>query len=201
MKQKIDMRLQAILVFTFAWLNLLSYMLQVLDFESNKLISIMFYNLIGIYTIFILRSLYYSVTAFYGNVYQYIETPKVFDDYHLVLKNHYEEHSPESYKDLSDNDLNKFIRINLINSTHHNCQLNDKRSQKAFESTKWLVISFLPFLIAFLIFVGFKLDLKHPTKPILIEQTTYQGVNSSDRQVKYTNPASSPDTTSSSSRD
>ena len=173
MKQKIDLRLQALIVFAFAWLNLTSYMVQVVDETSDPIVAYSYYFVIAIYILFLGRSLRYSVFSFYGNTYLYLETPKVFDSYYQKLHVYYEKYHDDVSS--ADIELNKFIKENLIDSTHHNALLNDRRSQKAFESTKWMVIAFVPFAIAFLIFVTFKLDLTHPTKPILIEEKNLTG--------------------------
>ena len=179
-KQKIDLRLQTIIVFTFAWLNLATYTLQVIDYENNKLISLVFYNLMTMYFVFVLKSMRYSIFSFYGSTYQYLQSPLVFDDYYNETNDYYTKH--ENDPDFADGELKFFIKENLIRSTHHNCTLNDERSQKAFESVKWLVISFLPFSLAFAIFIAFKLDLKHPTKPILIEETNLSGAHINVRE-------------------
>lgn len=173
MKQKIDLKLQALIVFAFAWLNLTSYMVRVVDESSDPIVAYSYYVVIAVYIFLLGISLRYSVFSFYGNTYQYIETPKIFDTYYQEMHDYYSKY----YDDTSpaDIELNKFIKENLISATHHNALLNDTRSQKSFESTKWMVISFVPFAIAFIIFVTFKLDLTHPTKPILIEEKNLTG--------------------------
>lgn len=173
MKQKIDLRLQALIVFAFAWLNLTSYMVQVIDESGEPMVAKYYYAVVAVYVVFIGISLRYSVFNFYGNTYQYLETPKVFDTYYQELYEYYDEYHNDVTP--ADIELNKFIKENLISSTHHNALLNDTRSQKAFESTKWMVIAFVPFALAFTIFVTFKLDLTHPTKPILIEEKNLTG--------------------------
>ncbi|CAK3272161.1 membrane hypothetical protein [Vibrio crassostreae] len=173
MKQKIDLKLQALIVFAFAWLNLTSYMVQVVDENSDPIVAYSYYFFVAIYLFCLGVSLRYSVFSFYGNTYQYIETPKVFDNYYQDMHVYYSKYYDDT--DQAEVELNKFIKENLINSTHYNALLNDARSQKSFESTKWMVISFAPFAVAFLIFVIFKLDLTHPTKPILIEEKNLTG--------------------------
>ncbi|CAH6937876.1 hypothetical protein F0251_24510 [Vibrio sp. 070316B] len=190
MKQKIDLKLQALIVFAFAWLNLTSYMVQVVDDSGDPLVSYSYYFFVAIYLFLLGMSLRYSVFSFYGNVYQYIETPKVFDDYYQEMHTYYAKyHDGDNPAEL---ELNKFIKENLINSTHHNALLNDARSQKSFESTKWMVISFVPFVIAFIIFVYFKLDLTHPTKPILIEEKNLTGAYNYVERLNATNTETIP---------
>ncbi|EJI1384879.1 hypothetical protein J4H27_03760 [Vibrio alginolyticus] len=172
-KQKIDLRLQTIIIFTFAWLNVASYTLQVIDYENNKIIAIIFYNLMAMYAVFIFISLRYSIFYFYGNIYHYLQPPSVFEDYYNEVNEYYTKY--ENDCKYADKEVKDFIRDNLISATDHNSKLNDERSQKAFESIKWLVIAFIPFFIAFSIFIAFKLDLKHPTKPILIEEKNLSG--------------------------
>lgn len=180
-KQKIDLRLQTIIIFTFAWLNVSSYTLQVIDYDNNKLIALIFYNLMAMYAVFVFISLRYSIFYFYGNVYQYLQPPSVFEDYYNEVNEYYTKYENDS--EYADKELKDFIRENLISATDYNSKLNDKRSQKAFESIKWLVIAFIPFFIAFSIFIAFKLDLKHPTKPILIEEKNLSGVYNNVRET------------------
>ncbi|MGL1663915.1 hypothetical protein ACSTJJ_22380 [Vibrio parahaemolyticus] len=185
-KQKIDLRLQTIIIFTFAWLNVASYTLQVIDYDSNKIIAIIFYNFMSMYAVFIFTSLRYSIFYFYGNVYQYLQPPSVFEKYYTEVNDYYTKY--ENDFEYADKEVKDFIRDNLIRATDHNSKLNDERSQKAFESIKWLVLAFVPFFIAFSIFIAFKLDLKHPTKPILIEEKNLSGAYINVKETISRNP-------------
>lgn len=172
-KQKIDLRLQTIIVFTFAWLNLATYTLQVIDYENNKIVSLIFFNLMVIFGVFILFSLKHSIFSFYGSTYQYIESPSVFNDYYNETNEYYTKY--ENDEQYADKELKSFIQEKIIQTTDHNTRLNDRRSKNAFEAVRWLVFSFIPFSIAFSIFTFFRLDLTHPTKPILIEEKNLSG--------------------------
>ncbi|HDY7993030.1 TPA: hypothetical protein ACGUT0_003670 [Vibrio vulnificus] len=172
-KQKIDLRLQSLIVFTAAWLNAVAYILQTIDLNESTMTLLFFYNLITLYCVFIVRSLYFSISSFYGSVYQYLEKPSVFRNYY----NEYYDYCKDNNKSTKEakNELKLFIMDSITSCTDNNSNLNDLRSKNAFEATRWLVYSFAPFTLAFVIFIVFNLDLKHPTKPILIEVVTQIG--------------------------
>lgn len=176
MKQKIDLRLQSLIIFALTWLNITSYLIKDIDTQTNPIAYPMFVFFVILFFALVINSLRYSVFSFYGNVYEYLQTPKKFEEFYDENKKYYEEYYPDEHESLSDKRFNETIMGDLIKTTHANCDLNDARAGNGFESAKYLVWAALPFAIAFFIYINYNLDLKHPSKPLLIEEKTLQGI-------------------------
>ncbi|UKA20866.1 hypothetical protein IHC92_11510 [Photobacterium damselae subsp. damselae] len=128
----------------------------------------------------------------------YINTyrrPKKFETFYKETKKYYDEYYPDESDILTEKRFNKILMDDLIETTHANCNTNDTRAGNGFESTKYLVFAVIPFVIAFFIYIKYDLDLKHPSKPILIEEKTLKGIfkNESTSKISATTSSSSGD--------
>lgn len=170
MKERLDLRLQTVIGFTFAWISSSSYMFRVFDYNESLFGTLFFYNLIATTLCFVVTSLYQSIPVASGINYKKLESPKANEEYRLKLIDYYKQHEP----DMSEDEVDKIIYQGLLNdlaeATDHNIFMNYHRGEKCYKSIKWLIFSMIPFALASILFVGFQLDLTHPTKPILIEK-------------------------------
>lgn len=121
-------------------------------------------------------SLRFSVLSFYGNTYQFLGTPKVLETFYKDSSDYYKKYNPENSKKLINERFNEVIMGDLVTATDSNSKQNDSRSGRSFEATRFLVLAGIPFVLALIIHTGFKLDLKHPTKAILIEEKSLKEI-------------------------
>ncbi|MEZ8345713.1 hypothetical protein AB4456_23830 [Vibrio splendidus] len=164
------MRLQTVIAFTFAWLNVGSYMVKMVDYSSNVFASLFFYNLTVTAVVFIFSSLGSSVPVAFGNTYYKLSSPKKLEEYRDELKEYYAENKPNITAKEIDYEIYKMTFDDLIKCVDSNHELNKKRGEYCYRSIKLLVFAAAPFLLSCIIFIAFNLDLTHPTKPILIEE-------------------------------
>ncbi|MEZ8775909.1 hypothetical protein [Vibrio sp. 10N.247.310.17] len=175
-KEKIDLRLQTVIGFTFAYVSIGSYMVRMLDFESNIIFSFIFCNLMSIAALFVVKSLSYSVPESFGVNYKKLINPIKIENSRINYKKWCEDYAPEKTEEEIKCDLNKGLLDDLNECTSQNFIKNKIRGENCYMAIKWLTLSIAPFALAGIIFIGFKLDLTHPSKPILIEEQSIKGV-------------------------
>lgn len=176
MKQKIDVRLQAHIVFSLAWLNVSAYLVKDIDFQSNAYVISIFFASMLCFFLLICNSLRFSIFSFYGNIYTFIETPKKLEKFYNDSSDYYKKYHSANSKQLVDERFNEVIMEDLLKTTDNNSKKNDSRSGESFEASRFLVFAAIPFLLALIIHTVYKLDLKHPTKAILIEEKSLKEI-------------------------
>ncbi|WP_143370287.1 hypothetical protein [Escherichia coli] len=108
----------------------------------------------------------------WGNEFKYCPAPKALHDYHIDLISYevkYKKYCDdngltydESYN--PDNKLWEFIHQEIRECASWNSNINEERSSKLFESTKYLVWSWIPIIAAVVIFLLADLDAASPRK-------------------------------------
>ena len=176
MKQKIELKLQALLIFSFAWLNLTFSMTHVIDSTTNPNMAYLYYACVGLYFLTIGGSLVHSVSAYFGHTFSAIATPEVINGYYENLKVHYSKNSQKGEE--AEIEVSRFVKENLITTTTHNSHLNAIRYEKSYRATKWMIFSGVPFIFSCIIFLICRLDLTHPSKPVLIEEKNLSSFHS-----------------------
>lgn len=176
-KEKLVTRIQINFAIIATELTVISYMLRMLDYaESIKAIILCLLFIVSA-IICLGYSIYPLVRAFWGNVFNGIPSPKQTEDYRISIEQHkaqidsYNQQYPENIQD--EINVKEMVMDYLYDKYKdcctHNTAVNETRSQFIHNSTKWLLISSIPLVIASSIFIILDLDVSSPRKEFPIK--------------------------------
>lgn len=171
-KDKIHTRAQALFGVIVITATILTYLLKNTAYEENPAIAIIstFFTLVSFALVCWSSVLLKNVM--WGNEFQYCPTPNALHkhhqdliDYELVYKKYCDDNEIE-YDDSHNPDkkLWEFITSELRGCTSWNSEKNELRSSNLFESTKYLVWSWVPLILGVMLFLGADLDAASPRK-------------------------------------
>lgn len=155
---------------------LLSYMLRMLDYESNCQVIVLFF--VGIFsgTLLLIKSVYLSVSSWTGFKYRVLPEAGLLIKYRndlILSKKEIEEYNKNYGTEIDvpkpDKSVNSFISRSIAECVDHNENINEYRRKAVRNSVWYMVISAIPIIISSLFFVIFDLDVSSPRKSLLIE--------------------------------
>ncbi|WNJ80501.1 hypothetical protein RJE46_04410 [Cedecea neteri] len=171
-KDKIHVRAQTEFGLLVITTTILTYLIKNTSLESHPCLAI----LVFILTAFSFASILYSSillkSVIWGNEFKYCPSPLTLHNYHAELI----KHDADYIKYCADHNLSndnsqtpdeklwEFINQEIRECAEWNSDKNEERSKKLYESTKFLVLSWIPIMIAVAIFLLFDLDAASPRK-------------------------------------
>ena len=169
-------RVQINFALIFTGFSIVSYMLRMLDFSSNKELALVFSALAILSVTISSRGVFYLIKAFWGTEYKGVPDPVETDRYRVEVENHaesilqYNKDYPENKQPEVNVEavLSKFLLEQVRDCATHNTYANEVRFTHVHNSVKWLLLAAIPFLSASVLFVAFDLDASSPRKETLI---------------------------------
>jgi len=186
-REKITNRLQITFAFHATALTVIAYMSRMIDYQSNIYLLGVFYLSLFIALIFLSRSIFETIKAFWGNTYKGLASADKIEKYRKNCLQHKNDLDTYKSKNPSDNiadyspelKINNYLYLEFSKCASHNANINDARSKRIHTATKYLLYFCIPFLIVSVLFTVFDMDASSPRKKLLLE---YQGiVNSIDK--------------------
>lgn len=171
-KDKIHTRAQAIFGFTVITATILTYLIKNTSYEEHPV----FATISTVFTLVSFALLFWSSlllkNVMWGNEFQYCPTPNVLYEHHKALIDYeviyrkYCDDNEIEYDDSHNPDrkLWEYITTELRECASWNTEKNELRSSNLFESTKYLVWSWIPLIIGVMLFLGADLDAASPRK-------------------------------------
>ncbi|ELE11670.1 Uncharacterised protein [Escherichia coli] len=171
-KDKIHTRAQAEFGLVVITATILTYLAKNTSYESHPRLACLVFLCTAISFGLVLVSSILLKQVIWGNEFKYCPAPKALHDYHIDLISYevkYKKYCDdngltydESYN--PDNKLWEFIHQEIRECASWNSNINEERSSKLFESTKYLVWSWIPIIAAVVIFLLADLDAASPRK-------------------------------------
>ncbi|MFA0304242.1 hypothetical protein AB4494_25160, partial [Vibrio sp. 10N.222.46.B3] len=172
--------------------TILSYMLRMLDFTSNKFAVSTFVICTAVTFLISFGCLYYLIRAFWGNTYNGMPSPKETDVYReeLILHRHqiaqYNMDYPQNQQPevIVDERISEHLYSKFRDCSTHNTAVNDRRSEQVHKSFKWLLFASIPMFIASVTFIIFDLDVFSPRKETsIIDQSVVNALNEIKHEI------------------
>lgn len=180
-REKITNRIQLSFALHITALTILAYVLRMVDHSAPIILLTVVYLGLLIFVVLIARSVYEAVKAFWGNTYKALASANEIANYksscisHKAKLQEYKKKYPS--EEIPKYRVNKkvfdYIYSNFAECASHNSAVNDARSVRIHNATKFLLYSLIPFLISTICFTMFDMDASSPRKKLLIE---YDGI-------------------------
>ncbi|CAI2312765.1 hypothetical protein [Vibrio parahaemolyticus] len=178
-KEKLVARTQISFAVVVTAFTVISYMIRMLDYNSNCYAVAFFVVFVSISTLILIASLWFLIHSFSWRSYRGIPSPSKTDNYRIELIEHrdalvaYNEENPEHQQELYDVDevMESYLYENFKVCSTHNTEVNDGRSGYARDGFKWVLTALLPLAIASSIFIIADLDTSSPRKELLIKDS------------------------------
>ncbi|MEO9495818.1 MAG: hypothetical protein ABJG42_15175 [Vibrio splendidus] len=189
-------RVQINFALIFTGFSIVSYMLRMLDFSSNKELALVFAVLAILSVTVSARGVFFLVKAFWGTEYKGVPDPAETDRYRIEVENHkesilqYNRDYPENKQPEIDIEvvLSQFLIEQVRDCATHNTYANEIRFTHVHNSIKWLLLAAVPFLFASVLFVAFDLDASSPRKEALIyNQSLVEKLDSINGEIANVN--------------
>lgn len=171
-KDKIHTRAQAEFGLIVITVTILTYLTKNTSFDNYSILASIVFFLTTISFLFVLYSSLLLKDVIWGNEFRYCPAPLALHTHHQDLIKY-----EEDYKDYCNNigvaynndhnpeeKLWDFIHQEIRECCSWNTDINEQRSSKLYESTKYLVWSWIPIIIAVIIFLVADLDAASPRK-------------------------------------
>jgi len=171
-KDKIHTRAQADFGLMGITVTILTYLAKNTSYEDHFILAVIVFILTLLSFFLVLRSSILLKGVIWGNEFKYCPAPKEMHSYHQNLINY-----EVTYKDYCntngltyendhdpDDKLWEFIHQEIRECASWNSNINETRSIKLYESTKFLVWSWIPLIVAVIIFLLADLDAASPRK-------------------------------------
>ncbi|MCX8290690.1 hypothetical protein [Enterobacter pseudoroggenkampii] len=169
-KDKIHTRAQADFGLMVITVTILTYLAKNTSYENHFILSVIVFLLTFISFILVLRSSILLKGVIWGNEFKYCPSPREIHNYHQDLVTY-----ETTFKDYCntngltydnshnpDDKLWEFIHQEIRECASWNSNVNEARSIKLYESTKYLVWSWIPIIAAVIIFLSADLDAASP---------------------------------------
>lgn len=171
-KDKIHTRAQAEFGLIVITATILTYLAKNTSYEAHPFLACVVFIFTAISFFLILASSFLLKKVIWGNKFKYCPAPQALHDYHTQLINHevtYKKYCEDNgiahdNNHTPDDKLWDFIHQEIRECASWNSNINEVRSSKLFESTKYLFWSWIPILIAVTIFILADLDAATPRK-------------------------------------
>lgn len=169
-KDKIHTRAQADFGLMVITVTILTYLAKNTSYENHFILAVIVFLLTFISFILVLRSSILLKGVIWGNEFKYCPAPREIHSYHQDLVAY--ETTFKGYCNTNgltydnshnpDDKLWEFIHQEIRECASWNSNANEARSIKLYESTKYLVWSWIPIIAAVIIFLSADLDAASP---------------------------------------
>ncbi|MGR5144751.1 hypothetical protein ACQKPX_24175 [Photobacterium sp. DNB23_23_1] len=176
-KEKLVARTQISFAIVVTAFTVISYMLRMLDYNSNSYSVAYFVVFISISTVLFTFSLWFLVRSFSWRSYRGIASPEKTDLYRIELVEHrdallaYNEDNPDNQQEIYnvDDAMESYLYENFKVCSTHNTEVNDGRSGYALDGFRCVLSALFPLAVASGIFILSDLDSSSPRKELLIK--------------------------------
>lgn len=176
-KEKITVKAQISFAAIFTIATGATYMLRVLDFESNLVALGAFIILAAAHFLLLTAALILILRAFWDNEFKYMpiansiaEYTKELEEYNRNIATFNASQRPSGVLEPIDidNTTAQYLQEKYIECASHNALINTKRSENLHRGIGWIIYSAFPLFIAAGAFVIFDMDASSPRKNTLV---------------------------------
>jgi hypothetical protein len=178
-KEKLVVKSQISFAIVVTAFTVISYMLRMLDYDSNCYAVAFFVVFLSFATVLLTISLWFLIRSFYWRSYKGVPSPEKIDQYRVELNEHvdalivYNKDNPDYHQEIynADEVMESYLYQGFKVCSTHNTEINDGRSGYARDGFMWILSALVPLVMASSIFILSDLDVSSPRKALLIKDS------------------------------